>query len=151
MLKNYPIHPVLPVVDLNRARKFYEEVLGLKVDLVHESGVRYEAGNGTKLFIYPTEATKAVHTVAGFEVDDIETVMKNLRDRGVVFEEYDVPNLKTVDGIATLGTVKGAWFKDTEGNILALTQYFGFNTALIILIVMTNNISHNFIFLSKLS
>ena len=49
--------------------------------------------------------------------------MKILKDKGVVFEEYDVPNLKTVDGIATLGTVKGAWFKDTEGNIIALSQH----------------------------
>jgi predicted enzyme related to lactoylglutathione lyase len=122
MLTNYPIHPTLPVVDMNRARKFYEEVLGLKVEIVDESGVRYEAGKGSKLLIYPREATKADHTVAGFEVDDLETVIKSLRDKGVVFEEYDMPNLKTVDSIATIGSVKVAWFKDTEGNIIAISR-----------------------------
>jgi catechol 2,3-dioxygenase-like lactoylglutathione lyase family enzyme len=122
MLTSYPVHPTLPVVDMNRARKFYEEVLGLKLIDAQEWGVRYEAGKGTKLLLYPREATKADHTVAGFEVDDIETVVKSLRDSGVVFEEYDVPNLKTVNGIWTQGSAKAAWFKDTEGNIISVSQ-----------------------------
>ncbi len=122
MLTNYPIHPSLPVVDMNRARKFYEEVLGLKLIDAQEWGVRYECGNGTKLLLYPREATKADHTVAGFEVDDVETVVKNLRDKGVVFEEYDTPNLKTVNGIWTQGSAKAAWFKDTEGNIISIVH-----------------------------
>ena len=122
MLTSYPIHPTLPVVDMNRARKFYEEVLGLKLIDAQEWGVRYECGKDTKLLLYPREATKADHTTAGFEVDDLEAVVKTLRDKSVVFEEYDTPNLKTVDGIASIGTVKVAWFKDTEGNIIAITQ-----------------------------
>jgi catechol 2,3-dioxygenase-like lactoylglutathione lyase family enzyme len=122
MLKNYPVIPTLPVVDLNRARKFYEEVLGLEPEIVDVAGVQYGCGKGTKLFIFPREATKADHTVAGFEVDDLESVMKSLRDKGVVFEEYDTPNIKTVDGICTLGPVKVAWFKDTEDNIISISQ-----------------------------
>lgn len=122
MLVNYAIHPVLTVFDMNRARKFYEEVLSLKIIEAHEEGVKYECGNGTKLFIYPREFSKDDRTAAGFEVDDVEIVVKNLRDKGVVFEEYDMPNLKTVDGIFTMGSKKYAWFKDTEGNLIGISQ-----------------------------
>ena len=125
MLVNAPVHAVLPAVDLDRARKFYEGKLGLKavrVDPDPASGVLYEAGKGTKLYIYKREATKAEHTVAGFTVADVEAEVRELQAKGVVFQELDVPSmgLKTVNGVATFGPLKVAWFKDTEGNILAV-------------------------------
>jgi catechol 2,3-dioxygenase-like lactoylglutathione lyase family enzyme len=127
MLTNASIHPTLPVVDLSRARKFYEEILGLKVIKTDPSpGVSYEAGGGTGLYIYQRTATKAEHTTASFSVEDVEAEVKELKAKGVVFEDVDVPGLKTVEGIATMttpaGEFKGAWFKDTEGNILAVTN-----------------------------
>jgi predicted enzyme related to lactoylglutathione lyase len=125
MLVNAPIHPVLPVVDLDRARKFYEEKVGLKVVRVDPDpapGVLFQAGKGTQLGIYKRAATKADHTVAGFTVKDVETEVKELKAKGVVFEEYDLPGLKTVNGIVSMGPVKAAWFKDTEGNILCVNN-----------------------------
>jgi catechol 2,3-dioxygenase-like lactoylglutathione lyase family enzyme len=123
MLDNSPVHPTLPVVDLDRARRFYEEKLGLKVIRTDPSpGAVLQAGEGTVLYIYQRAATKADHTAASFTVKDVEETVKGLRAKGVVFEDVDVPGFKTLDGIATMGELKGAWFKDTEGNILAVTN-----------------------------
>lgn len=115
----------LPAVDLKRAKKFYTDTLGLKLVMEDTSpGIMLEAGRGTMLYIYQRAATKADHTVASFKVDNIEAHAKEMRARGVKFEEYDLPKMgiKTVNGIATMGDYKSAWFKDTEGNILALNQ-----------------------------
>ena len=122
-----PIHPTLPVVDLERAKKFYEETLGLGVVWEDPSpGALLQAAEGTTIYIYQRAATKADHTAAGFTVKDVEATVKELRAKGVVFEDIDVPGFKTVDGIATMttpkGEFKGAWFKDTEGNILAVNN-----------------------------
>ena len=128
MLGNKMVYPTLPVVDISRARKFYEDKLGLKVLAEDQSpGLVLGAGKGTLLYIYQRGQTKADHTVVEFEVDDIEAEVKELRSRGVQFEEYDMPEMgiKTVDGIASMGDMKGAWFKDTEGNILALGETTG--------------------------
>ncbi len=123
MLSNSMVAPALPAVDLKRARKFYEGTLGLKVVMEDPSpGIMLQCGQGTMMYVYQRAKTKAAHTVASFKVDDIEAEMKELRAKGVKFEEYDMPGLKTVKGVATVGGMKGAWFKDTEGNILALTQ-----------------------------
>ena len=125
MLVNAPIHAVLPAVDLDRARKFYEGKLGLKVVRVDPDpapGVLFEAGKGTQFGIYKRAATKADHTVAGFTVKDVEAEVKELKAKGVVFEEYDTPGFKTVNGIVSMGPVKAAWFKDTEGNILCVNN-----------------------------
>jgi predicted enzyme related to lactoylglutathione lyase len=125
MLTNSMVAPSLPAVDVKRARKFYEEKLGLKVVMEDPSpGIMFQAGAGTMLYVYQRAATKADHTVASFKVDNIEAEVKELKSKGVKFEEYDMPKMgiKTVNGIATMGTMKGAWFKDSEGNILALTQ-----------------------------
>ena len=81
-----------------------------------------QCGKGTMLYLYQRAATKADHTVAAFNVDNIESEVKELKAKGIVFEEYDMPGLKTVNSIATLGSMKSAWFKDTEGNILGLSQ-----------------------------
>ncbi len=123
MVKNAKIHVTLPVVDLKRAEKFYQEELGLKVIKEDPSpGAIMGMDNGEYLYLYQRAATRADHTVAAFTVEDVEGTVKELRDKGVVFEEYDLPGLKTVNGIATLDGVKGAWFKDSEGNILAVTS-----------------------------
>ena len=123
MLANARVRPTLPVVDLERALKFYEEKLGLRiVESDPSPGAVLQAGDGTKLNIYPRAATKVDHTAASFTVKDVEAEVKELRAKGVVFEDVDQPGFKTVDGIATIGDLKGAWFKDTEGNILAVTN-----------------------------
>ena len=123
MLTNAKIYANVPAVDLERAKKFYGDTLGLKEVAVPMPGIAmFEAGEGTGISIYEREATKADHTVAGFHVDDLEETVKELRGRGVTFEEYDYPDFKTVDGIATMGPTKAAWFKDTEGNILCVDQ-----------------------------
>lgn len=124
MLANSRVSAVLPVVDTERARKFYEEKLGLKASEMG-GGVMFECGQGTQLALYQRNTpTKADHTVAGFTVDNIAQTVQDLRKRGVVFEQYDLPGLKTDErGIATIEGVKGAWFKDTEGNILSVVQY----------------------------
>jgi catechol 2,3-dioxygenase-like lactoylglutathione lyase family enzyme len=125
MLTNAPVHPTLPAVDFKRAKEFYEEKLGLK--LVKEDpspGGIFQAGAGTYLYLYERGATKADHTVASFHVEDVVTTVERLKANGIVFEELELPSLgiKTVNGIATLGDMKGAWFKDTEGNILGITN-----------------------------
>ena len=124
MLADYMVAPTLPVVDLERAIKFYEEKLGLKVAQRDPSpGAMLQCGKGTMLYLYQRGASKADHTVAAWNIDDIEAVVKGLRAKGVAFEEYDMPGLKTVNSIATFApNMKSAWFKDTEGNILAVSQ-----------------------------
>ncbi len=123
MLTDAAVHPTLPVVDLERARKFYEEKLGLKVIRTDPSpGAILQAGENTVLYIYQRAATKADHTAASFTVTDVEAKVKELKAKGVVFQDIDTPSFKTVDSIFTMGEVKGAWFKDTEGNTLAVTN-----------------------------
>jgi predicted enzyme related to lactoylglutathione lyase len=122
MLSEKTVVTKLPVVDIERAKQFYKEKLELK--LIHEmdEGLAFEAGNNTQLYLYKREKTKADHTVASFIVDDVETEVEHLKEKGIVFEEYDLPNIKTINGIATSGNYKSAWFKDTEGNIISISQ-----------------------------
>lgn len=127
MLGNAQVHPTLPAVDLERAKKFYTEKLGLKLLREDPSpGAVFQAGGGTAIYLYQRSATRADHTVAGFEVPDFDAVVNDLKSKGIKFEEYDMPNLKTENGVWTMqspsGTMKGAWFKDSEGNILAITN-----------------------------
>lgn len=126
MLSNAPVSAVIPVLDINRAKKFYSEVLGLKElanPMEDPSGALFEAGLGSRLYIYQRPPSHAEHTLASFTVEDIESTMNDLRSRGVVFEEYDMPGIKTVNGVADWEGNKAAWFKDSEGNILALDQH----------------------------
>lgn len=123
MLDNAPVAPTLPVVDLDRAKKFYTEKLGLKVTAEDPSpGAMLQAGKGTAIYLYQRAATKADHTVAGFMVDDVKAAVEELKAKGIKFEDYDLPGIKTVDGIATMGPYTAAWFKDTEGNILNIAN-----------------------------
>ena len=121
MLSTAPVGPTLPVVDMARAKAFYVGTLGLKVVSESPAGTTLAAGGGTQILLYPrAEATKAEHTAAGFNVDDVAAEVRELRAKGVTFEEYDMPGLKTEDGIAQLGPFSAAWFKDTEGNIIGI-------------------------------
>ncbi|MEO8065820.1 MAG: VOC family protein [Candidatus Doudnabacteria bacterium] len=123
MLSQAPIVPCLPATDITRAKKFYKEKLGLKESKAQEpGGATFDCGDGTKLYIYPRGPVKIDHTQASFMVADIEAEMKDLRARGVVFEEYDLPGLKTENGIVNFDGFKSSWFKDSEGNILAIGQ-----------------------------
>jgi catechol 2,3-dioxygenase-like lactoylglutathione lyase family enzyme len=113
----------IPAKDLDGTRKFYEGVLGFKAIQEDPAGISYRAGD-SMIILYPTQfAGTAQHTIGGFLVDDVEATMKDLRSKGVEFEEYDMPGLKTENGVATLGDSRVAWFKDPEGNILSLNEY----------------------------
>ena len=123
MLKSAPIVPYIPVKDVARARTFYEQKIGLIPREEYAGGVFYECGQGSVVFMYPSPgAGTSKASTAFWSVDDIAAEVAALRSRGVVFEEYDMPGIKTVDGIATGGGAKTAWFKDTEGNILAVSE-----------------------------
>lgn len=122
MLVNAPVATTVPVVDLERAIRFYQDKLGLKPAGETVQGKMFEAGEGTQILLYQREPTKADHTILGFKVPDIEKEVNELKEKGIVFEEYDTPQLKTTNGIAIMGKDKAAWFKDTEGNILAISQ-----------------------------
>ena len=123
MLANAAIVPYIPAADIPRARKFYEDVVGLKAKEVYAGGVIYECGNGSWVFMYPSPGAGTNKASTAFwSVDDVEAEVAALKSRGVVFEEYDWPGIKTVNGIATGGGAKTAWFKDTEGNIMAISQ-----------------------------
>ena len=124
-LSDAPVAAVLPVTDLDRAKKFYIQTLGLKEMEVkkHEGEeVMLEAGKGTGLLLYKRPPVKVEHTQAGFMVDDLESTMTELKGKGVQFEEYDMPGLKTVNGVATIEGEKSAWLKDPDGNIIALSE-----------------------------
>ena len=122
MLTDYQMHPTIPAHDVERARKFYAQKLGLNPSQETPAGLIYEYGN-TWFLLYPSQgAGTAKHTVAGLVVDDIKAEVAELKARGVAFEEYDLPGLKTVDGIASTDAGRAAWFKDSEGNILGLAQ-----------------------------
>ena len=101
-----------------------QEKLGLTpVREVADAGVMYQVGEGSGFFLYPTSnAGKAPNTLMSFSAEDIVADVAALKKRGVVFEEYDFPGLKTVDGIADMGPVRSAWFKDSEGNLAGLVQ-----------------------------
>ncbi len=123
MLTNTPLVTILPAVDLNRVKKFYTEKIGLKISKEFPGGIFFENENGGyNLYIYKRGPTKADHTVASFIVEDIEKEVSELKENGVVFEEYDTPQTKTVNSIATVEGGRSSWFKDTEGNIIAVTS-----------------------------
>jgi catechol 2,3-dioxygenase-like lactoylglutathione lyase family enzyme len=123
MLSQDPIIPYIPVANIERARKFYEEKLGFKPASPPGYGVMYESGKGTRFFMYPSAgAGTSKASTAFWEVGDVEAEVVALKAKGVVFEEYDAPGFKTVNSIATGGGAKTAWFKDSEGNILAVSQ-----------------------------
>jgi predicted enzyme related to lactoylglutathione lyase len=122
MLSTAPIRAYIPVSDISRARKFYEGTLGLRPKAEYAGGVIYECG-GTEVFMYPTSnAGTSKASQAFWQVDDVEAEVTELKARGVKFEEYQMPGLTMRNSVVTGGGAKTAWFKDTEGNILAVSQ-----------------------------
>lgn len=123
MLQRSPMYAYIPVADLARARQFYEQKLGFVPKIENNGGVIYQCADHTACFMYPsTFAGTSRASQAFWQVDDVEREVAELKKKGVTFEEYDMPNLKTKDGIATGGGAKTAWFRDTEGNIMAIVQ-----------------------------
>jgi catechol 2,3-dioxygenase-like lactoylglutathione lyase family enzyme len=121
MLTDHRAYATIPAADMNRAKTWYSDKLGLTPASEDELGCMYRVGEGSSFLLYPTaNAGKAPNTLLSFSTDDLEVEVQDLRRRGVSFEEYDMPGLKTVNGIATMGTFHAAWFKDSEGNILAV-------------------------------
>ena len=123
MLQQSPMYSYIPVADLARARHFYEEKLGFRPKGEVSGGVVYEFGDHTACFMYPTtNAGTSKASQAFWQVNDLEREVEALKARGLEFEEYDMPDIKTTHGIHSGGGTKAAWFKDSEGNTLALIQ-----------------------------
>jgi catechol 2,3-dioxygenase-like lactoylglutathione lyase family enzyme len=123
MLQHFPMYAYIPARDVARARAFYEGKLGFRATRETAGGVVYEFGDRTACFLYPTSnAGTSKASQAFWEVEDIEREVAELRERGVQFESYDIPGDKSPSGVLTAGGAKAAWFRDTEGNILAIIQ-----------------------------
>lgn len=123
MLANASVTTMLPVVDMVRARAFYERCLGLTPSGFRPDGkFLYHVGGSTLALFPKPEGTKAEHTAISFQVPDIAASIVELKKKGVVFESYDLPDFKTVDHVCVLGAEKAAWFKDTEGNFLCIHE-----------------------------
>jgi catechol 2,3-dioxygenase-like lactoylglutathione lyase family enzyme len=130
MLKNAKVATRLPAKDLNRARAFYSEKLGLEPVEQREGGLRYVCAAGEFALFVSAGVQSGTRTQMGWEVEDIEATVRELRRLGIEFEEYDLPGLRTVNGIAEIrgnypskGTgERGAWFRDSEGNLLGIGQ-----------------------------
>lgn len=122
MLSNAPIRAYIPASNVPRARKFYEQLIGLKPKEEYAGGVIYECG-GAEVFLYPTpNAGTSKASQAYWSVTDVEAEVTELKSRGAKFEEYNMPGMNMTNSIATAGGAKTAWFKDTEGNTLAISQ-----------------------------
>jgi len=123
MLQKSPLYAYIPAKDIARARTFYEQKVGLVPKQEIAGGVAYEFANGTACFLYPTpNAGSSKASQAFWQVENIENEVAELKRRGVTFEHYDVPDMKADGEIYTGGGARAAWFKDSEGNILALIQ-----------------------------
>jgi catechol 2,3-dioxygenase-like lactoylglutathione lyase family enzyme len=131
MLKDGHVATRLPAQDLERARMFYADKLGLEPSEERPGGLLYEPASGVFALFQSSGASSGEFTQMGWDVDDIEATVAELRDRGVVFEEVDAPGLKTVDGIADVAGnypskggkgERAAWFRDSEGNMLGIGQ-----------------------------
>jgi catechol 2,3-dioxygenase-like lactoylglutathione lyase family enzyme len=117
------VRPTLPASDFERAKDFYAQKLGFTPVEETPAGASYETKDGDRFFVFPSAGVASgTHTQVGFEVDDVVAEVAVLRERGVVFEEYDLPDFKTEDGVVTTGEMKAAFFKDSEGNVLGLAQ-----------------------------
>ena len=117
MLSQSQVTCMLPVKDLARARRFYEERLGLEPDGLRPDGKFIYRCGGTEVALLPKdEGTKAEHTALGFKVDNSSSAITTLKARGVKFADYGFPGFKTINHVCVLGSEKAAWFEVTEGN-----------------------------------
>jgi catechol 2,3-dioxygenase-like lactoylglutathione lyase family enzyme len=114
----------LPVTDTGRARDFYSDLLGLELrETTAEGGLVYGLGGGAALMLLPREAgTQNPSTALTWEVSDVSAELAQLQERGVVFEDYDEPGLRTVDHVADLDGERAAWFLDPDGNVLCIHE-----------------------------
>lgn len=123
MLGHSSVTTILPVVNVDRARRFYEDKLGVGPgERTAGGGLRYRTPDGSFELSPRTEPTRNPYTVMSFEVPDVVREVSELERRGVAFEDYDLPDLKTVGHVCVLGAEKAAWFKDPEGNILCVHE-----------------------------
>jgi catechol 2,3-dioxygenase-like lactoylglutathione lyase family enzyme len=127
MLGKAEIAAIVPVSNVDKAVDYYGGVLGLELqirrdDLPENREAEFRAGDGTLVVYESVAAGQSRGTLAAFRVEDIESVVTGLRDRGVAFEEYDLPDLKTENGIASVGDLRAAWARDPDGNIIAFEQ-----------------------------
>ena len=123
MLPGRRTHTTLPTTDLERSRGFYERVLGFTPSDVSPGGVTYESADGTTFLVFPSAGRAAgTHTQMGFTVPDIEAEVRELKERGVSFETYDMAGFDAVISIASFPGLRTAWFKDPDGNLLGIVQ-----------------------------
>jgi catechol 2,3-dioxygenase-like lactoylglutathione lyase family enzyme len=121
MLANHPAHATLPCQDRDRAKAWYEEKLGLTPASEDSGAVTYEGPEGTRFVLFTSGGrASGSHTQLGWRVPDVEAEVSELKGRGVVFEDYDLPGFDKATSVATLGSTRAAWFKDSEGNLLGL-------------------------------
>lgn len=123
--KSFEARATIPARDLRRAQAWYHDKLGLTPEDEDAGGLNYNCENSGFLLYETQYAGTAKNTLMSFTTDHLDSEMTELRGRGVKFEEYDQPGLKTVNGVATMGELRGAWFKDGDGNILALVERRG--------------------------
>jgi catechol 2,3-dioxygenase-like lactoylglutathione lyase family enzyme len=119
VLANAMVVPTVAVTDLDRAKQFFGEQVGLPLLDETPFALRFGAGKGTQLAVRRGQPNPG-QTVAHFEVDDLEAVIRELTSRGITFEEYETP--KTVNFIAQIGPARGAWFKDPDGNVFGVRE-----------------------------
>jgi catechol 2,3-dioxygenase-like lactoylglutathione lyase family enzyme len=123
MLKDCPMLPTIPASNLDRARAWYADKLGLTPDQEPPDALLYRIAGDSWFMLFSSSGAGSVdHQIAAWRVDDVKKKAAELRSRGVVLEEYNTPKLQTVDGIATTPAGKAAWFKDSEGNLLTIMQ-----------------------------
>ena len=123
MLGEARFHATLPCSDFERAKAFYADKLGLQPVDDQPGGAFYEGADGSRFFLFPSSGTASGgHTQMGFNVSDIESEVRALKERGVQFESYDFPGFDKETSIATIERAKSAWFKDSEGNLLGVVQ-----------------------------
>ena len=122
MLNDSKVTANVPAADLDRARSFYADVLGLTPASENPGGLIYTTSGGTSFFLYQTEyAGQAGHTIAQFHVPNVDDEVRDLQAKGLTFEHYDMPGVTWDGDVAKMGDMgSAAWFKDSEGNILCL-------------------------------
>jgi catechol 2,3-dioxygenase-like lactoylglutathione lyase family enzyme len=122
VLSDKRTYTTIPVSDLEQAKRFYGETLGLKPEMITEGGVMYGSG-GTQFFVYPSAYKASGHTQMSWVVGDIKAEVAALKTKGIEFEDFDRPGVETVDGISQVGpAVWTGYFRDPDGNLLGLTQ-----------------------------
>ena len=123
MLNAFRVYAVLPASDINRAKEWWEQKVGMSPTTEEMGSLWYECAEGTWMMISPSGyAGTAQNTAVSFAVTGFDELVEGLRQRGVVFEEYDLPGMKTVNGVFEMGGYKVAWFKDSEGNTVEIAQ-----------------------------